>query len=76
MYGDNGVNSARGGRPTTPISSPNHILIIFSSEPHRNPRPFNINVAIFLKNVFIYKDRTLKKIILKGRGFRCGIPKI
>ena len=30
------------------------------------------NVAIFLKNVFIFKDRTLKKIILKGRGFRCG----
>ena len=30
------------------------------------------NVAIFLKNVFIFKDRTLKKIILKGRVFRCG----
>ena len=26
----------------------------------------------FKKNVFIFKDRTLKKIILKGRGFRCG----
>ena len=36
----------RGGRPTTSISSPNHILIIFSSEPHRYPRPFNI---IFFK---------------------------
>ena len=35
------VPSTRGGRPTTSISSPNHILIIFSSEPHRNPRPFN-----------------------------------
>ena len=32
------------------------------------------NVAIFLKNVFIFKDRTLKKIILKGRGFWCGWP--
>ena len=30
------------------------------------------NVALFLKNVFIFKDRTLKKIILKGRGFRGG----
>ena len=30
------------------------------------------NVAIFLKNVFIFKDRTLKKIIFKGRGFRWG----
>ena len=30
------------------------------------------NVAIFLKNVFIFKDRTLKKIILKGRGIRFG----
>ena len=29
-------------------------------------------VAIFLKNVFIFKDQTLQKIILKGRGFRCG----
>ena len=31
--------------------------------------------TIFLKNVFIFKDRTLKKIILKGRGFRCGSDK-
>ena len=36
----------RGGRPTTTIPSPNHILIIFSSEPHRHPRPSNI---IFFK---------------------------
>ena len=36
----------RGGRPTTSISSPNHSLLIFSSEPNRNPRPFNI---IFFK---------------------------
>ena len=34
--------SVRGGRPTTSISSSNHILLIFSSEPHRNHRPFNI----------------------------------
>ena len=30
-------------------------------------------VAIFLKNVFVFKDHGhLKRIILKGRGFRCG----
>ena len=29
----------RGGRPATTISSPSHILLIFSSEPPRNPRP-------------------------------------
>ena len=34
---------------------------------------FYANVAIFKKNVFIFKDRTLqKKIISKGRGFRGG----
>ena len=32
----------RGGRPITSISSPNHILLIFSSEPPWNPRPLNI----------------------------------
>ena len=32
----------RGGRPTTSISSAIHILIIFLSEQHRNPRPYNI----------------------------------
>ena len=31
--------SARGGRPATTISHPSHILLIFSSEPPRNPRP-------------------------------------
>ena len=36
----------RGGRPATTISSPSHILLIFSSEPPQNPRPSNI---IFLK---------------------------
>ena len=39
-YADN--CTARGGRPTTSISSPSHILLIFSSEPPRNLRPFNI----------------------------------
>ena len=29
----------RGGRPATTISSPSHILLIFSSELPRNPRP-------------------------------------
>ena len=30
------------------------------------------NVARFFKNSFIWEDETLKKIILKGRGFRGG----
>ena len=29
----------KGKRPATKISSPSHILLIFSSEPPRNPRP-------------------------------------
>ena len=33
------LGCGRGGRPTTSISSPSHILLIFSSEPPRNPRP-------------------------------------
>jgi len=47
----------RGGRPTTSISSPNHILIIFSSEQHRNPRPFNIIFfkCPILENKYIFK---------------------
>ena len=32
----------RGSRPTTTNSRPSHILLIFSSVPPRNPRPFNI----------------------------------
>ena len=36
------VGTWRGGRPTTTISSPSHILLIFSSEPHGNHRPSNI----------------------------------
>ena len=47
----------RGGRPSTSISSPNHIFIIFSSEPHRNPCPFNI---IFL-SVWSLKINTFFK---------------
>ena len=42
----NWKGSTRGGRPATTISSPSHILLIFSSEPPRNPRPSKI---IFLK---------------------------
>jgi len=48
---------SRGGRPTISISSPNHILLIFSSEPPRNPRPFNI---IFFK-CLILPDKTIFK---------------
>ena len=56
----------RGGRPTTSISSPNHILIIFSSEPHRNPRPFNIiflsvrslKINTFFKNMATLGHKT------------------
>ena len=36
------MSSTRGGRPATTISRPSHILLIFSSEPPRNPRPSNI----------------------------------
>ena len=43
----------RGGRPTTSISSPNHILVIFSSEPYQNPRPFNISVRSLKINTFL-----------------------
>ena len=49
------LGNTRGGRPTTSISSPNHILIIFSSEPHQNPRPFNIifiSISIYILNYF------------------------
>ena len=48
----------RGGRATTSISSPKHILINFSSEPHRNPRPFN-NIFLkcpILENKYIFKN--------------------
>ena len=38
--------TVRGGRSVTTISSPSHILLIFSSEPPRNPRPSN---TIFLR---------------------------
>ena len=50
--------AVRVGRPTQKISRPRHILLIFSSEPPRNPRPFNIiflsvyssKIKQFLKN--------------------------
>ena len=35
-------NRMRGGRPTRTISCPSHILLIFLSEPPRNPHTFNI----------------------------------
>ena len=34
-------NGVRGERPATTICSPCHVLLIFSSEPPRNPRPSN-----------------------------------
>ena len=39
-------------------SSPNHILLIFSSEPPRNPRPFNIIFfkCPILENKCIFKN--------------------
>ena len=58
----------RGGRPTTSISSPNHILIIFSSEPHRNPRPFNIIFfCVNMVHVLWYKFLFVKVIHFGGR---------
>ena len=50
---------SRRGRPATTISSPSHIILIFSSDPPRNPRPSNI---IFLNIYFskikqFFKDR-------------------
>ena len=45
----------RGGRPATTISSPSHILLIFSSEPSRNPRPSNFIVFKCL----ILQDKTI-----------------
>ena len=45
------VDVARGGRPATTISSPSHILLIFSSEPPRNSRSSNIiKIKTFKKN--------------------------
>ena len=35
-------SQSRGGRPVTTISRLSHILLIFSSEPPRNPRPLII----------------------------------
>ena len=49
--------SARGGRPATTISRPSHILLIFLSEPPRNPRPFNVifkTWLIFFTRIFRY----------------------
>ena len=46
--------STRGGKPAITIFSPSHILIIFSSEPPQNPRPFNI---VFFKRL-IFQDKT------------------
>ena len=45
----------RGGRSATTISRPSHILLIFSSEPPRNPRPsisFQfLKIKLFSKNL-------------------------
>ena len=58
----------RGGRPATTISSPNHILLIFSSEPPRNPRPLIImcfqlsnswDKTIFFKNLVNYSSASI-----------------
>ena len=36
----------REERPTTAIPSPSHILLIFSSEPPRNPRPCKKKIEV------------------------------
>ena len=45
----------RGGRPATTVSRPSHILLIFSSEPPRNPRP---SIIIYFK-VSNFEDKTI-----------------
>ena len=42
------LSQRSGGRPTTTISTPSHVLLIFSSKPPRNPRPF--------KNIFFVQS--------------------
>ena len=49
--------SRRGGRSTTTVSCPSHILLIFFCEPLQNPCPFKI---IFLK-CLILPDKTIFK---------------
>ena len=46
---------ARGGRPATTTSRPIHNLLIFSSEPPRNPRPSNIIIV----QCQIFEDKTI-----------------
>ena len=59
----------RGGKPATTIFRPSHILLNFSFEPPRNPRPFNI---YFFLNSFILENWKLLHLIIEGRGFRGG----
>jgi len=54
---------------TTTIPSPSQILLIFSSEPPQNPRPFK-HGQIFKK--YSYLQGLDKKIFLKWWGFRGG----
>ena len=46
-----------GGRQTTTISRPSHILLNFSSDLPQNPRPFNF----ILLNCLILPDKTIFK---------------
>ena len=69
----NELCTVRGGRPTTSISSPNHILIIFSSEPHRNPRPFNIIFQyISQSNIISFQNLNINQFIIKSEIFFKG----
>ena len=49
----------RGGRPATTISRPSHILLIFSSEPPQNPRPFVLKFLYLIDKIFFFNLATL-----------------
>ena len=57
-------HNAEGGRPTKTISCPSHILLIFSSEPPRNPRPLNF---IFFKCSILQEQFFKNQITLEHR---------
>ena len=61
----------RGSRPTTTNSRPSHILLIFSSVPPRNPRPFNIILlkCLILPDKTIFKESDHVRALMTNRIF-------
>jgi len=47
--------SMREGRSESTISSPSHILLIFSSKPPQNPRPSNIFLSVLSSKIKFFK---------------------